>query len=112
MNISYSNNSKADRLLRRCGSWTEFWKLTRPLDRRTCGDAFERLVQLYLQTQPLYHSKLRHVWRWPEVPDDIRARLKLPAVDEGIDILAETVEGDLWAVQCKFLSDPDRPPTR
>jgi len=31
--------------------------------------------------------------------------LKLPRPDEGIDILAETYDGDLWAIQCKFRSN-------
>jgi superfamily II DNA or RNA helicase len=76
------------------------------------GDAFERLTQLYLKIQPEYQSKLKNVWRWSEVPDEIRARLGLPATDEGIDILAETHQGDLWAIQCKFHSNPDRAVTR
>jgi superfamily II DNA or RNA helicase len=46
------------------------------------------------------------------VPNEVRARLGLPATDEGIDILAETHQGELWAIQCKFHSNPDRAVTR
>ena len=75
------------------------------------GATFERLTQLYLQTHPEYRSQLRHVWRHGEMPPRVRERLGLPSTDEGIDIIAETLDGKFWAIQCKFRSDTRKPLT-
>lgn len=108
-----SRRSVTEQIIGQSRDWSEFWDaLVQLNDTSQQGDAFERLTQLYLQTQPEYQSKLRNVWRWSEVPDQVRARLGLPATDEGIDILAETHQGDLWAIQCKFHGNPDRAVTR
>ncbi|WP_210250098.1 restriction endonuclease, partial [Microvirga aerophila] len=108
-----SRRSVTEQIIKQSRNWSEFWDALVQLDDISQqGDTFERLTQLYLQTQPEYQSKLRSVWRWSEVPDEVRARLGLPATDEGIDILAETFQGELWAIQCKFHSNPDRAVTR
>ena len=57
------------------------------------------LTQLLLQTQPEYQSKLKHVWLLSEVPHEIRAKLRLPELDEGIDLIAESYEGAFRAIQ-------------
>ena len=36
-----------------------------------------------------------------------RKKLKLPATDQGIDLVAETNDGEFWAVQCKYRQDTD-----
>ncbi|TET95271.1 MAG: DEAD/DEAH box helicase, partial [Dehalococcoidia bacterium] len=81
------------------------------------GLQFERLCQWYLQNAPEYRYRLRKVWLWNEWPGRW-------GPDVGIDLVAETVEGDLWAVQAKaydpshsiskpemdsFLSESNRP---
>lgn len=81
------------------------------LTNKSKGDVFERLTQLYLQTGPEYVTKLRHVW-WHnqgEVPERIRRKLNLPSPDEGIDLVAETRDGEFWAIQSKFRSNPNDP---
>jgi len=45
------------------------------------------------------------VWLLSEVPQEIHARLRLPQLDEGIDLVAETHEGASWAIQAKFRSN-------
>ena len=35
---------------------------------RDKGDRFERLIQGYLQTEPLYTSKFKNVWMWNDFP--------------------------------------------
>lgn len=32
------------------------------------GDKFERLMQRYLQTDPVYADELKHVWLWVDFP--------------------------------------------
>jgi predicted helicase len=54
----------------------------------------ERLCQWLLQTAPEYRGQVRDVWLW----DEWSGRW---AADAGIDLVAETVGGELWAVQAK-----------
>lgn len=61
------------------------------------GTRFERLIQLYLQTEPYYASRFSHVWMWDEFP----FRKDLGGQDTGIDLVAQTTHGAYWAIQCK-----------
>lgn len=84
------------------------------------GRQFERLCQWYLRNAPEYRNRLKHVWLW----DDWPGRW---GPDAGIDLICETHEGDVWAVQAKayepeygikksdldtFLSESNRAETR
>lgn len=64
---------------------------------RDKGDRFERLMQVYLQTGPIYSYLFKKVWLWEEFP----GRNDLGGLDTGIDLVALTVDGDYWAIQCK-----------
>jgi len=68
---------------------------------RDKGDRFERLMQAYLRTDPRYAYLLKNVWLWNEFP----GKLDLGGGDTGIDLVALTIEGDYWAVQCKCFQD-------
>jgi predicted helicase len=81
------------------------WQL---LSEKQKGDLFEHLVKAYLQLDPEYATKLKHVWLHQEVPLDLLKKLKLPATDQGIDIVAETHEGEFWGVQCKYRQQTDQ----
>jgi predicted helicase len=61
------------------------------------GARFERLMQLYLQTEPYYASRFKNVWMWDEFP----FRKDLGGHDTGIDWVAQTTHGAYWAIQCK-----------
>ncbi|MDR0698890.1 MAG: DEAD/DEAH box helicase family protein, partial [Tannerella sp.] len=61
------------------------------------GTRFERLMQLYLQTEPYYASRFRKVWMWDEFP----FRKDLGGQDTGIDLVAQTTHDTYWAIQCK-----------
>lgn len=63
---------------------------------RDKGDRFERLIQAYLYTDPKY-THLHKVWLWSEFP----FRDQFGSHDVGIDLVAQTTEGEFWAVQCK-----------
>ena len=93
--------------VRDCSSWADFQRRLRDLSEKQKGDLFEELVKAYLQLEPEYASKLRHVWLYREVPQAIAKQLKLPATDQGIDLVAETNDGEFWAVQCKYRQDTD-----
>ena len=64
---------------------------------RDKGDRFERLMQAYLETDPKYAFRFKHVWLWNEFP----GKLDLGGGDTGIDLVALTNEGEYWAIQCK-----------
>jgi predicted helicase len=61
------------------------------------GTRFERLMQLWLRTEPYYASRFKNVWLWDEFP----FRKDLGGQDTGIDIVAQTTHGAYWAIQCK-----------
>jgi len=61
------------------------------------GRDFEWLCKWYLEHAPLYRGRFRRVWRWDEWPDRWGR-------DCGIDLIAETTDGELWAVQCKAVA--------
>ena len=63
-------------------------------DERVRGIQFERVCRWYLENAPEYWSVVRRVWLWQEWPSRWGA-------DAGIDLVVETHDGDLWAVQAK-----------
>ena len=89
-------------------SWEDFRNHANSLTTtKAKGDAFEALVKGYLLLEPEYASKLKHVWLHCEVPGPVAEKLKLPGSDQGIDLVAETNDGEFWAVQCKYRQDTD-----
>ncbi len=97
--------TKADDSIQRAKSWDDFVAGQRgPADKEK-GDAFERLVQLYLQLEPIYAAQIKNVWLLEEVPLEIRTKLNLPEPDKGIDLIAETHTLEFWAIQAKYRDD-------
>src|SRR3989344_3163879 len=64
------------------------------------GNAFERLCKFYLENAPKYRGEFKYVWHWRDWP-------KRWGPDTGIDLVAETNEGETWAIQAKGIN-PDR----
>ncbi len=95
--------------IRGCASWQDIQAKWRTLPEKQKEDLFEELVKAFLQLEPEYASKLKHVWLGHEVPHAIARKLKLPATDQGIDIVAETHDGEFWAIQCRYRQE-NRPP--
>lgn len=93
--------------IRGCASWQDIQAKWLILPEKQKGDLFEELVKAYLQLDPEYASKLKHVWLQREVPQAVAKKLKLPATDQGIDIIAETHDGEFWAIQCKYRQNTD-----
>ena len=89
-------------------SWADLQKKWSLFTAKEKGDRFEELTQVYLQSEPEYLTKLKHVWRLEEVPVNIAKKLNLPATDKGIDLVAETHEGEYWAIQCKYRQNTDQ----
>ena len=91
-----------------CTSWSEVHAKWASFTEKEKGDRFEDLTQAFLQLSPLYRSQLKSVWRLEEVPPAVRQKLKLPATDKGIDLVAETHKGEFWAIQCKYRQNTDQ----
>jgi len=89
-------------------SWTDIHARWGSYTEKEKGDRFEDLTQCYLQVEPEYSSKLKHVWRIEEVPQAVAKALRLPSTDKGIDLVAETREGEYWAIQCKYRQNTDQ----
>jgi predicted helicase len=73
---------------------------------RDKGYRFERLMQSFLKTYPVYADLFTNVWFWNEFPsrNDFGAGDK----DLGIDLVARTKNGDYWAIQCKCYKEDIR----
>ena len=93
----------------RCSSWQDFVGHLSRLSEKEKGDVFEHLVRAYLLLDPEYATKLRSAWLLKDVPSALRKKLRLPADDQGIDLIAETNSGEFWAIQCKYREDTARP---
>lgn len=70
---------------------------------RDKGTRFERLMQAYLRTDPLYVQRFKHIWLWNDFP----FRKDFGGKDTGIDLVAQTTEKDFWAIQCKCLQEDE-----
>lgn len=77
---------------------------------REKGTYFERLVKAYLLAEPLYTDLYNgQVWMWEEWRAEAAKRgLGDVGADAGIDLVAETAEGELHAIQAKFYADDAR----
>ena len=68
------------------------------------GGDFEWLCRWFLESAPRYRGHFDKIWLWKDWPDRWGA-------DAGIDIVARTRTGELWAIQAKA-DHPDRAITK
>ncbi len=62
------------------------------------GVAFEWICKWYLENAPLYRGKFQKVWRFMDWPDRWGS-------DNGVDLIALTHDGQIWAIQAKACHD-------
>ena len=62
------------------------------------GTRFEELIREYLWADPKYGVYLKDIWLWRDFPSrkDFGS-----GHDVGIDLVARTMDGHYWAIQCK-----------
>jgi len=70
--------------IRGCASWQDIQNKWRNFPEKQKGDFFEELAKAYIQLEPEYANKLKHVWLQREVPQAIARKLKLPASDRNV----------------------------
>jgi superfamily II DNA or RNA helicase len=102
-----SSVSHLQKVLKGTKAWADVEKKLAHADSQTKGAVFEHLTKKFLQFEPRYTSRLKHVWLLKEVPTAVAEKLKLPKTDQGIDLICETHDGEFWSVQCKYISDAD-----
>lgn len=92
-------------ILHKSTDWKSFKEQITLLQEKQKGDCFESLTKYFLQLHPTYFSQLQNVWLLKDVPPDVREYLNLPSSDEGIDLIAQTIDNDYWAIQSKYKED-------
>lgn len=65
------------------------------------GKLFERVMCKYFMQAPLYRDNLKSVRLW----DDWANEHGIDGRDTGIDLVADTVDGNHWAIQCKCYAE-------
>lgn len=78
---------------------TQYRKLS--FSERDKGDRFKKLIQNYFLTDPKYAYNLKKVWLWNEFP----GKKDFGGKDTGIDLVALTIHGEYWAIQCKCFDE-------
>ena len=89
-------------ILNNCIDWEEFKSQLSFLNEKQKGNAFETLTKFSLQLDPKYKTQLKSVWNLSEVIPKVRKDQNLPVPDEGIDLVAESKNGEFCAIQCKY----------
>lgn len=69
-----------------------FCRLSQVEHRR--GREFERVCKWFLENDPQYRHQIQRVWLWDDWPGRWGR-------DKGIDLIAETFDGECWAIQSK-----------
>jgi superfamily II DNA or RNA helicase len=58
------------------------------------GRQFELLCKWFLENDPEYKCLLKQVWLWRDWP-------RRWSIEKGVDLVAETYDGEFWAIQAK-----------
>jgi superfamily II DNA or RNA helicase len=91
-------------------NWDDFILYTKNLSNSEKGELFEEITFRALKTLSIYKFYIKNVYSLRKgVPLNVRKHLNLPNIDEGIDLIAETIDNKYWAIQCKFKSN-NQPP--
>ena len=74
-------------------SFPELFRSLSPDEHRR-GREFERICKWFLEHDPQYRLLIKRVWLWDDWPGRWGR-------DKGIDLIAETFDEQLWAIQSK-----------
>ena len=72
------------------------------------GDSFEELCYLLLRNGAFDNLKLTYLWKFKDIPDNIRTFLGLSNRDMGIDLVGCSAT-EWFAFQCKYRKKPNKP---
>jgi predicted helicase len=63
------------------------------------GSSFGKLMVNFLKTYQVYDQRFTHVWRWQYCP----FHHEISGKDIGIDLVAQTTDGEYWAITMQML---------
>ena len=89
--------------------WTRFVEIydhTTNLAKKEKSDLFKEFRYHLFKLDPKRNHNLEKIWLYDDIPEKILEELDLPSKDKGIDLLAR-IDGNYYAIQCKFHQDPD-----
>ena len=109
-NIDLFKRDETRKLVFSSRNWDEFARNINqlgsdPETNKRKGDAFELLTSLYLVNNPIFSTKLSNLWHHSNIPHKIFDSLDLQKPEIGVDLIAESTDGNLWAIQCKYHDD-------
>lgn len=91
--------------LKQLNSFDDIYSITENQKKKEKGDLFELFTYYLFKHDPRLNNNLQNIWLYKDIPKKIIDKLKLPAVDKGIDLLAK-INDKYYAIQCKFRQDP------
>jgi predicted helicase len=87
-------------------SFDSFIKNMSDLSKDKKGDYFEYFCKLYFELETITKTKYKNFLLYEEIPLKLKAQLKLPSKDKGIDGIVQDADAKnkdkYYAVQCKF----------
>jgi len=73
-------------------------------DKKRAGALFEIFCKNFFESVPKYANDFKYVWLGAAAPLGIKKKLGLEKKDVGYDLIAETKDGKIALIQCKFTS--------
>ena len=68
-----NHQEASDRLLQQVDSWDAFRRSVNSLEgKKAKGDAFERLIQIFLGLHPEYQWQTQDIWLYDEIPGALK----------------------------------------
>lgn len=92
--------------LKQLNSFDDIYSITENQTKKEKGDLFELFTYYLFKHDPRLNNNLQNIWLYKDIPKKIIDKLKLPAVDKGIDLLSK-INDKYYAIQCKFRQDPN-----
>ena len=97
----------AKKIILNSNNWPSFCENLRqlgnlPEHKKLKGETFELFSKYFLQSHPIFCTKLKSVWLHTEIPKDVVELLDLPVPEIGVDLVAEDIDQNFYLIQCKF----------
>lgn len=101
------NTERIINLLKDFIEFNDVYDITEDMTNQEKGYLFELITYYMYKLCPALNANLQFIWLYKDIPANVIKELGLPSKDKGIDLLA-MINGDYYAIQCKFRQDADR----
>ncbi|ATZ80338.1 DEXDc helicase [Bodo saltans virus] len=99
-----SKNVNVENIICEINHFCELYDKMKNKTEKEKGDTFELITKYLFLMHPSYCINTKNIWLYDEVPFDKQQKFKLPPKDKGIDLLLETKDNQIYAIQCKYRS--------